>query len=85
MHEGIKEATKYPCDQCGSNFTHMFSLNRHKMSKHEGVNYPCNQCESNFTQISTFKKHKMSIHKGISYSWDQCEYKGSFWVILRPI
>ena len=56
---------KYPCDQCGKQYTEEGGLKKHIKSKHEGFKYTCNQCGNLTTHIQ-------SQHEGVKYACDQC-------------
>ena len=73
-----KKPMIYPCPQCDFQATHSNSLQRHVMSKHEGIKYPCKQCDYMATQTCHLQMHIKSKHEGIKYSCQQCDYQASY-------
>ena len=61
MHEGVK----YPCGQCGHQFTSKGILAEHKSAVHEGVKYPCRQCGYEATTKGSLSKNKRAEHEGV--------------------
>jgi len=85
---------KYNCDQCDYQATQKSSLNRHKMTQHEGIKQPsmaqlngktfdCDLCAYQATQLSSLKRHKMAKHSGSQFRCDLCEYIGTTEINLR--
>ena len=54
VHEGIK----YPCGQCGKEFSLEGNLAEHERIVYVGIKYPCGQCGKQFS-------HKGNLHAGI--------------------
>ena len=54
--------TTLDCDKCDYKATVVSSLNRHKLSKHEGVTYPCAQCDYKATYPNNLKRHTIKVH-----------------------
>ena len=88
------EITKYSCDQCEYQATQKSSLNRHKMTVHEGIKQPstamlsgktydCDTCPYQATQLSSLKRHKLAKHSGQQFNCDMCEYVGTTGMNLR--
>ena len=53
---------KYPCYQCGKQFTISGSQRQHIESVYLKVKYPCNICEKVFTEKGDVKVHIESVH-----------------------
>ena len=67
-----KEVVKYPCGQCGKEFTSQGHLARHRRSVHEGVKYPCGHCGKEFTDQGNLAKHKRAVHEGQEELFNRC-------------
>lgn len=51
------------CENCDKAETNESSLNRHKLSKHEGVRFPCEHCGAEFTAQGNLNKWVLAIAK----------------------
>ena len=59
----------YKCEDCQSKFEHIWVLNRHKKSIHEGIRYECDKCDYMATQQSNLKRHQRNKHSIDSLSF----------------
>ena len=55
--------TTFPCDMCDFIALTVFTLKRHKNSKHEGIRYPCTFCSYNATRSDCLKRHIKLKHE----------------------
>ena len=59
VHEGIK----YPCGQCGKQFSRKGDVATHQKAIHEGVKYPCGQCDKEFSSKTSLARHQRNLQK----------------------
>ena len=58
----FKEGAKFPCGQCGKQFTKQKSIAKHRRAVHEGVKYSCGQCDNEFTSQGSLRQHRRAAH-----------------------
>ena len=59
VHEGIR----FPCEQCGQQFTQKYTLKAHVLGVHERKKrFKCNQCDKAYLQAASLSQHKKKIH-----------------------
>ena len=51
------ERIKYPCGQCGKQFSWKNGLFKHLRAVHEGVKYSCGQCGKDFYLKASLAEH----------------------------
>ena len=66
---------RFECSECDSTFSAFGSLERHQISKHEGIIYPCDQCNYKASYENNLKHHQDTIHKGVRFFCNMCDYK----------
>ena len=66
------DGVKYPCGQCGKQFSQKGTLVRHLRTVHEEAKYPCGQCGKQFSQKGSLDEHQRSVHEGVKYPCGQC-------------
>ena len=54
--------SRYPCPECGKEFTQSSAMHLHYRSKHEGIKYPCNQCDYQASYRSDLNRHLRTKH-----------------------
>ena len=59
---GVHEGFKYPCGQCGKQFSSKEFVTEHQRSVHEGVKYPCGKCGKQFSSKRNVAKHNRVVH-----------------------
>ena len=59
VHEGIK----FPCGQCGKQFSHKGDVAKHQRAVHAGIKYPCGQCDKEFSSMTNLARHRRTLHK----------------------
>ena len=62
VHEGVK----YPCLQCGKQFSQRGNLAKHKRAVHEGVKFSCDQCNYQSTQKVNLTRHRRAVHEAVT-------------------
>ena len=60
--QNLTNVGSYGCDECEYVSNHKGNLNKHKLSKHNGVKVECDQCEKSFFDHSTMNRHKKNNH-----------------------
>ena len=60
--QSVHEKVRYPCDECGKQFTVQASLKKHLQSVHEGVKYPCSHCDYRSSTQGSLKRHLQKTH-----------------------
>ena len=78
LHEGIK----YPCRQCGKEFTMKGEVRQHQLAVHDKVKYQCNQCNHQTTCKKYLAEHKRTVHTGVKYHCKQCNHQVKTKVVL---
>ena len=69
-HLGIK----YPCDQCGKEFTNNSNLHQHIKRRHtKNFSWQCDQCEKQFQYEYKLKLHIGDKHLGIKHPCSKCK------------
>ena len=68
--------TKLPCKECGMKFYNNGTLNRHILSKHEGLTFSCDQCDYQTSRKDTLTSHILSKHLKSKFKCDSCEFVG---------
>jgi len=69
--------TFYYCDECDKKFAYKRSLQKHKLTQHDGVEFPCDQCDHQSKTIVLLKRHINSVHIGVRFPCDQCNYQAT--------
>ena len=64
---GIHEGVKYPCRQCGKQFSQKGALARHQRAAHEGIKYLCGKYDYQATAKVDLAKHHRGVHEGVKY------------------
>ena len=76
VHESIPaRESKYPCNQCGKQFTFESNLRTHIQSahEHEGIKYCCTSCNAEFNSQIELTRHTQTVHKDVKYPCNQCD------------
>jgi len=69
-HLGVK----YPCDQCGKEFTNNSNLHQHIKRRHtKNFSWQCDQCEKQFQYEYKLKLHIGDKHLGIKHPCSKCK------------
>ena len=80
VHEGNKW---FKCNLCEYETVQKSTLDRHKISVHEGIKtgikaFKCNMCEFETAQKSNLNRHKISVHEGIKpFKCSFCDFKAA--------
>ena len=69
---GIHEGVKYPCGQCGKQFSQKGARARHQRAAHEGIKYLCGKCDYQATAKADLAKHQRGVHEGVKYPCGHC-------------
>ena len=61
VHEGIR----FPCEQCGQQFTQKYTLKAHVLGVHERIKrFKCDSCGKLFSRAGQLKTHINVVHNG---------------------
>ena len=52
-------------------------IQRHNLSKHEGISFQCEECDSIYVDKNSLAKHIRSKHEGVTYDCDKCGFVSS--------
>ncbi|XP_078677627.1 uncharacterized protein LOC144914071 [Branchiostoma floridae x Branchiostoma belcheri] len=66
----------FQCDQCGKEFRHRQSFNRHKKAAHTAsATHRCETCDQNFTRLHDLKRHQQQKHASATPQ-HECDFCG---------
>ena len=65
-HAASTSKNKFPCGDCGKQFTTKFSLNRHQMvQSNDREEYQCETCQKTFSSKGNLGRHIQGIHTNL--------------------
>jgi len=79
LHKKYKNHSvgSFVCEVCGTTFTHLQTLTRHKKRFHEEMRFQCSDCTFKAEDSDSLKRHCKYSHCGEKHKCNICEYKHS--------